>query len=96
MSVLGPVLGIVLALGMAITFLGVAMFTLTIAAPIAYYANMLDVQTWTVNVFGGLPWVGWSHEYGSAATFTIVYLLASVSIALFGAVLLSIPGWVLT
>lgn len=95
MGLLGPFMTVLLAVGMFLAFLGVAMLSLTLAAPIAYHANMLDVQYWTLDVLGGLPWVGDAHEYASAATFTILYVLLSVVIGLLGAFLMVAPMLVL-
>lgn len=95
MSVLGFFVGIGLALGLFLAFLGVAMLSLTLTAPLAYRANMLDVQYWTLDTLGFLPWVRETNEYASAATFTIVFLVIALCIGALGVFLLWLPRLVL-
>lgn len=95
MGLLGFFVGIGLALGLFLAFLGVVMLSLTLAAPLAYRANMLDVQYWTLDTFGFLPWVHESHEYASAATFTGVFLVIALLTGALGVLLLWLPRLVL-
>lgn len=92
MAVYGPLLWVAFVVGLLCVFLGVAMLSVAIAAPSAYHVNLLDVQYWTLDRFGALPWVHPEREYASAATFTLAFIVGAALLGGAGALLLSIPG----
>lgn len=92
MASYGPLLWVAFALGVFLLFVGIVTVSIAFAAPLAYYVNLLDVRSWTHDYLGVFPWVGPGHEYASAATFTVVFVLLGVCIAGIGVLLVSLPG----